>query len=204
MSRVEPGYVHRWFTLQFGDELSAELAGKLKALLGGVDSPSVDGLVEDLFPNLVYALELAVRVEHSGAVDLWIAHGAIEHIETLWPLVSARGWPHPSTGTRGLREAWLQRLDPEAAWELRAEVEERTEDGWRGAAGEDLAEALARDAIETGAALLALGDERGAVARQAGERWLEQLGQVDEVAERWRPIGEALAHLVPQFRRDDQ
>ena len=152
-----------------------------------------EGLLDELLPTLLYAHQLALGMEHTGADDIWIASGAIELIEDLWPLVASLGWPAPRTAVRGVREGWLQCLEAGAQDAMRTEVEDLTEERWRSVPREQLAAALAHDAIDTGRALTELGDPAGEVARGAGRRLLGHLAKLGAVRQRWAPVAEAVA-----------
>ena len=71
---------------------------------------------------------------------------------------------------------------------MRDELEDLTEEAWRTVPREELAAALANDAIDTGRALTRLGDPGGEVARGAGRRLLGHLVTLDAVRQRWAPV----------------
>ena len=186
-------YVHRWFVAAARRAPGAPLERRMREAVAGDVAPVRDGLVDELLPTLLYAHQLALGMEHTGAGDVWIASGAIELIEELWPLVASLGWPAPRTAVRGVREGWLQCLESGAAQALRDELEDLTEEAWRTVPREDLAAALAHDAIDTGRALTRLGDPGGEVARGAGRRFLGHLAKLGAVRQRWAPVAEAVA-----------
>lgn len=191
--REEYRYVHRWFVIQLGARLARQLERKMSEALTGDAGPAREGLLDELLPTLVYAHQLALGMDHRDAGDIWIASGAIELIERLWPLVATLGWPPPRIATRGVREGWVRCLGPEAAQALREEVEDLTEERWKTVPREKLALALAHDAIETGHALAALDEPAGETVREAGRRFLRHLGQVGAVRQRWAPVAAAIA-----------
>lgn len=189
----ERRFVHRWFVLQYGGGLAGGLEARLADAVPLDAAASADGLLEDLRCLLLLAYELALGREHRGAGDLWIALGATKLLEALWLLVAERGWPGVALAVRGVREGWLHRLDPERAAGLREEEQERTEEAWRDVPRADLAAALAHDAVRTGNTLAGLGDDRGAIARDAGAALLDHLARLNEVERRWQPVGDALS-----------
>ena len=91
-----------------------------------------------------------------------------------------------------MREGWLQSLEAGAQDAMRTEVEDLTEERWRSVPREELAAALAHDAIDTGRALARLGDPEE-VARGAGRRFLGHLAKLGAGRQRWAPVAEAVA-----------
>ena len=121
--REEYRYVHRWFVLQLGARLARRLERKMSEALASDAGPVRDGLVDELLPTLLYAHQLALGMEHADAGDVWIASGAIELIEELWPLVASLGWPAPGPPCVGCARAGC------SAW--RAEPHRRCATSWR-------------------------------------------------------------------------
>jgi len=102
MSRREDyRFVHRWFVLQLGARLARTLERRMAQALAPDMVPLRQGLLDELLPTLLYAHQIAVGMEHKDAGDVWIASGAIELIEALWPVVASLGWPAPRVAARG-------------------------------------------------------------------------------------------------------